>query len=139
MEQDEFKRRLSDVAEWKQEVKGPNGYRKGQQNVKYVSDWDDDDEDDYDEYDEVIDVDALNIPIEITKIKPIASVCDDCGLVVENRIKHFKKAQNRFGTQWRESCYTCKKHKNPNTGKFDMTGTEGIQIWKEYLIKNSQK
>jgi hypothetical protein len=139
MEQNEFKKRLSEVAEWTQEIKGPNGYAKGQRNIKYKGEWiEDDDSNEYDEY-EIVDVDALNVPVEIKKLKPITSICEDCGVVVENRRKHFKKTQNRFGTQWRESCYTCKKHKNPNTDKFDMTATEAVAVWKEYLIKNSQK
>lgn len=111
MEQKKFQERLNDVVYWTNNAeKGP-------------------------------DADEPNDtrPIRVTKLKPHTEICEDCGVVVENRRKHYKLSDNRFGKQWRESCATCKKHKNPFTGEFDMTAVEAVGIWREFLIKNNQK
>jgi hypothetical protein len=56
---------------------------------------------------------------QITRLKPIIKPCEDCGLVVENRIVSHK-IYSFPHAHWRTNCENCRRTKNPETGKFDV-------------------
>lgn len=63
--------------------------------------------------------------------------CEDCGQTVKGRCVNIELIP---GTAYKkERCQTCKKSKDPYTGKFTLTGSEASQKWGQYLRPVSRR
>jgi Pyruvate/2-oxoacid:ferredoxin oxidoreductase delta subunit len=134
MDDAEFKRRLSEVAEW--EV--PKTPRETSLNAKKKRGRKSN-EDTYMELreemfqDEFGGVNPTYAPL-LTKVKKAAVDCDDCGTHCPNgRQKEAKLHQKNGKNVWREKCITCGKFKNPFTGEFNLTGTAASIKFNDFM------
>jgi hypothetical protein len=62
--------------------------------------------------------DNPTLNIAIARIKPMIKACEDCGLMVEDRLVHVKIYDNPY-PHWRKNCISCKMTEHPLTGCFD--------------------
>ena len=122
MDDEEFKRRLTEVAEWHTPTDADKPYAKtkrkkrNEQLMELVGD---------DDNQEVI-TDGANDTIApvITKLRTAACNCEDCGRhCPEGRAKEAKLHQKGDKKVWRQKCLTCKMFQNPFTGEFNLTGS----------------
>jgi hypothetical protein len=133
MNDEEFKRKLSLVAEWRlPEIKLDGVTRRklrGRKNneTKYQ-----------DEHEQVFfkiygGINPTATP-EVTKVTRSACVCDDCGRDCPNgRDKEKKLYETNKKKHWRERCLTCKLSLNPKTGKFDLSNHSAAVEWNYWL------
>ena len=134
MNDEEFKRKLSQVAEWKL----PDTPRETSLNAKKKRGRKSNEELYQDEHEEVFmelfkGVNPTYAPL-LTRIKYQATICDDCGCRCETSCQKEKKLYDTTGNpHWRERCLTCKKAKNPYTGKFDLSIAEASAVWSSFL------
>ena len=76
----------------------------------------------------------LTLAPEITSLKDLKTPCDSCGKINPNGQKIERKQYMTSNIKyWRSRCVTCGKYENPNTGKFDLTGTEATYQWNNLL------
>lgn len=137
MDDQEFRRRLSEVAEWHipklsaTDIKESEKRKRGRGRPS--------DEELYQEAHEEIFLDIYNginptTAPEILKLKPAECVCEDCGTICPSGRKKEKKLyETGEKRNWREKCLTCNKNKNPYTGKFDLTPSEAPHVWTDFL------
>ncbi len=59
----------------------------------------------------------------IKKLKPQIRNCEDCNLIVENRVTYIRICQYPEA-HWRETCQACGMTRNPDNGKFDLQGQD---------------
>lgn len=73
-------------------------------------------------------------PLEIKSVKIAAITCEDCGKHCEEGRKVDKKIYG-IGRRphWRERCLNCNKYKNPFTQKFELTVSSVHGKWNSYL------
>lgn len=137
MKDDEFKQKLSEVAEWRipetvtgtKDGKAKKHRRPGRPSA----------EDLFLEQQEELFLEQTGgvnptFPPQITKLKTCSTTCEDCGKFCENG-RHAEKKLYQTGAKknWRERCLTCRKFKNPFTGKFDLTYSQAPLVWTDYL------
>jgi hypothetical protein len=142
MNDEEFKKRLSEVADWhipdlkdweikqaKQKARG-----KGRPSA----------EEKYQEEHEAIFLEMFNgknptIQPVVTNVKVQSCMCEDCGRFCEKgrRTELTRYTTNR--THWRERCVTCGMNKNPNTGAWDLSNKDASGQWSNWLRKTSSK
>jgi hypothetical protein len=159
MDDEEFKRRLSEVAEWTI----PETPRETSLNAKKKRGRKSAEEKYQDEHQEVFmelfeGVNPTYAPL-LTRVKRCAVTCDDCGEHCANgRTKEAKLQEKNGKAVWRQKCLTCKKYQNPFNGKFELTGpaasikfndfmretkgvykTQGNERRKEVMIVDSEK
>jgi len=141
MNDEEFKKRLSEVAEWvipktvtEKALKKKRGPKP--QEEKYQE-----------EHQEVF-LDMFNgvnptTPIAVIKIKIAAVDCEDCGRHCENGRKTETKRYNTHEPHWRKACVTCKMSQNPFTGEWDVPSSRSALVWHDwwriYNIKKYKK
>ncbi len=131
MDNEEFLKRLSELAEWERPQYGVNGAKsvlKGQNRKKVppiIEEYLDDLEE---EQEPQVTGPNQSIGPVITKLKPQQRNCDDCGCVVTNR-KVERKLHFTNKPHWREHCVTCNLYKDPRTGKFSLTSKESQMIY----------
>lgn len=128
MDDEEFKRRLSEVAEWHIPTDADKPYAKtkrkkrNEQLVEMVGE----------DGDEEVIADTgpnLTIPPIITKLKIQGCWCEDCGKYCENGRQTEKKIYKTGKTHWRERCVTCKMFKHPVSGEYTMTNIEASHFF----------
>lgn len=136
MNNEEFKKKLSEVAEWKipdtpRETSLNAKKKRGRKSA----------EDEYQElreemfYEEFGGVNPTYPPMLI-KLKNAACTCNDCGASCPNGRKKEKKLYetgSKKKRNWREKCITCGLHQNPFTGKFELTASEAPYVWTDFL------
>jgi hypothetical protein len=66
--------------------------------------------------------------LQILKIIHEPKPCEACGLIVTDRQTHKRLYQQPL-PHWRESCRTCLKLKNPDTGCFDLTQKDSYNFY----------
>lgn len=138
MKEEEFLKRLSEVAEWDRPLSGPNGLPsvKKRSLEKKLAER----EIDYDEDGNEIEVEPTplfndSIAPVITKLKPILQVCPDCDRMVEDRRLECKLNTTTVA-HWRIKCTACKCYQNPNTGEFNLTDHQETQnAFRKYVEK----
>ena len=134
MDNEEFKRRLSEVAEWrvpKAEFDGVSRRRLKSSKVKVTAPDEISCEQEFVE--RFGDLNPTK-PLEVLEIKIKEFDCPDChrvctqGRVVESRLHTSNKINH-----WRRRCTECGFFQNPNTGAYDVpSGRSGI-VWNEYM------
>lgn len=144
MDNEEFKQKLSEVANWhysdRKETtqQATNRYykeRREQQRLQLLEsmremglddeDHEQDEEQDEEEQDEE-EQDELpgpeNLPIQILSYKESFLTCNSCGKVCKTiPVVDIRPTKIDGVTVYKEKCQTCRKYKNPKTGKFDQT------------------
>ena len=136
MDDQEFKRKLSEVADWKipenlQETSNNAKKKRGRKSA----------EEQYQEAHEEIflemfdGVNPTHAPL-LLKVKCRPTTCEDCGNHCPNGRKKEKKLYKTGKDEkrnWRERCVTCELHQNPFTGKFELNSTEASHVWTDWL------
>ena len=134
MDDKEFRRRLSEVAEWRipkteQETSIAAKRKRGRKSA----------EEEYMALREEIfqqEFDGINntIPPMLTKIKAKAKDCEDCGKHCENGRQIEAKLHTKGVKQaWRKKCLTCNRFENPFTGEFNLTGAAASIKWNDFM------
>lgn len=137
MNDEEFRQKLSEVAEWEIPKLSSNEIKLSQQRKRGRKS----NEEQYQDAHEEIFLDIHNginpsVPPELLKVKHKHTTCGDCGRTCENGCHKEKKLYETGQAKkrnWRERCVTCGLHKNPFTGKFDMTPSESPHVWTSFL------
>lgn len=134
MDDKEFRRRLSEVAEWKipdtpRETSLNQKKKRGRKS----------NEDEYMElreemfYEEFGGVNPTYPPM-LTRVKRQASCCEDCGVTCPNgRETEAKYHQKNGKAVWRQKCLTCNRFQNPFNGKFELTGTAASIKFNDFM------
>ena len=135
MKQDEFEKRLSEVAEWKL----PDTPRETSLNAKKTRGRKSE-ELKYMELREEIfheefgGINPTFAPM-LTSVKRSAIDCQDCGQHCPNgRETEAKLHKAKTKSCWRKKCVTCGYFQNPYTGKFDLKGVAASGRWNDYLL-----
>lgn len=136
MDDKEFRRKLSEVADWiipknNQETTITGKKKRGRKS----------NDEKYMELREQIfqeEFDGVNNTIApvVTRVKRCPVTCEDCGeLCPEGRQKEKKlyETGGKKNSHWRERCITCNKSRNPFTDKFDLTTQQASYTWTAYL------
>lgn len=132
MEDQEFKRRLSEVADWHIPTDADKPYAKpkrkkrNEQLMEMVGE----------DCNEEVAPDGVNDTIApvITRVKRAACVCDDCGKFCDNgREKEAKLHTKGNKKVWRQKCLTCKMFQNPFTGEFNLTGAAASIKFNDFM------
>jgi len=127
MDDAEFKRRLSEVAEWRYEperdnfgrLKGPGS--RGPKKTKEPEEQN------------------LTRPIELVSVRRSCN-CTDCGQHCPNgRTTVANYYQGRVKGAWREKCQTCGKFQDPNTGEFKLQGGHATHTFNKYINGTYEK
>lgn len=77
-------------------------------------------------------------PIQYPYVKKIlheTKPCEDCGLLVENRIVDIKR-NVRPHPHWKRTCKNCKMNYNPESGKYDLNQTDYANFQRGCTIKD---
>lgn len=136
MDQEQFKKRLSEVAIW-EIPKTPRDtvpeYRR--RNPASLEELYEQDQDIFENTDGI----NTTMPIHLKAVKCQPTVCEDCGKHCPNgRKKEAKVYQTGKNRHWRQRCVTCDRTKNPYTGQYDLDGTQSSHVWNSYLRGNNQ-
>ena len=134
MKDEEFKRRLSEVADWKipdtpRETSLNQKKKRGRKSA----------EDQYMELREEIfheEFDGVNptFPPMLTRVKRCGTDCEDCGTYCPNGRETEAKLQEKNGKKaWRRKCITCNKYQNPFTGKFELIGSAASIKFNDFM------
>lgn len=70
--------------------------------------------------------------VKIKRVKHQPKACEDCHLIVENRVVQ-KKIYEYPLRHWRENCSTCSKTRHPETGLFDIDTERSQSYFIAYL------
>lgn len=134
MDDAEFKRRLSEVAEWKL----PDTPRETSLNQKKKRGRKSAEEKYQDEHEEVFmelfeGVNPTYAPM-LLKVKCQPTDCVKCGQHCPNGRQEEKKLyEANKKKHWRTRCVTCGKTENPYTGKFDLTNGNASAVWNSFV------
>ena len=134
MNNDEFLKRLSEVAEWHRPQCGPNGAvsinkraKNAPQHPGPITQTELDemtDEQAQDYYDQLMEYKASlpndGVPPEIIKLKSLATDCTDCGQHCPNGRRTESKISIIGKHHWRTKCLACNLYKDPATNKFTL-------------------
>lgn len=115
MRDEEFKQRLSQVANWHMQ----RCDKEGKGSYKKKSDPD--------------------VPehLVVTGLKYQAQPCEDCGNIVQGRRKDIRIYRYGQTNARKEHCLTCDRHKDPYTGEFTCdSGTVASRLWLDYARYN---
>lgn len=139
MDNEEFKRKLTEVADWKI----PDTPRETSLNAKKKRGRKSH-EDEYMELREEIFYEEFGgvnptYPPMLLKLKIQSCACEDCGKVCKEGRKKEKKLYDSNRLHWREKCVTCGMTKNPWTGAFDLDSTKAALVWAEWLRKTNPR
>lgn len=150
MDQNEFKRRLSELAIWEipkvtdQKGRPTDPYALNKRKTKYVPAdpiIDEDENEESIEAAEPIEENKTNPTlgprVKAVKVRP--TICDDCGKrCTKGRQTEAKVCENNNQRHWRETCLTCNKARNPYTGKFDVPTAAVSLVWHAYVRGHNQ-
>lgn len=135
MDEKEFLKRLSEVAEWHRPQTGPNGspsISKGKEKKMppHPGPITEAELDEMSEHEVKVYYDKLiawresqpneSVPPEILRIKVQSKNCEDCGRLCPEGRRVECKQHSTGRTHWREYCTTCELYKDPATGKFTL-------------------
>lgn len=157
MDEQEFRRKLSEVAEWqipdvlekstKLIIKEKPNYDDNldmDQELDQPCEGDQDDCDDSDEHGETSGIrryqkrtyENRSLPPVITRLKIQSCTCEDCGKFCENGRQKEKKYYNEnkaIPNHWRTHCVTCNRWRHPITGEFTLTPYNISSVYVSYL------
>jgi hypothetical protein len=132
MDEEQFRKRLSQVAEWSipviptEEIKKLKRGRKNNEELY---------QDAHQEmFNEMFNGINPTYAPKIDAVKQVSETCSDCGLICEQgRKKDFKYCQGKKKSIWREKCLNCSKYKNPYTGQFNMDSNRSQSAINSYV------
>lgn len=75
--------------------------------------------------------------VKVKRIKHKPQVCEDCHLVVVNRVVN-KKIYQYPQRHWRESCENCRKTRNPETGVFDVDTEKSQPVFITFFLNRDK-
>jgi hypothetical protein len=136
MDDAEFKRKLSEVAEWKI----PETPRETSLNAKKKRGRPSQEEQ-YQELREEIFFEEFGgenptYPPMLIKVHCQAVNCDDCGKLCEQGRRKEAKLHEKHGKRvWREKCVTCNRFQNPFNGEFELTGSMASMKFNDFMRK----
>jgi hypothetical protein len=137
MDNEEFKRRLTEVAEWTTpKVKfDPTSRRRLKSGDPEAPEL---------EFVQKYGLVHESMPPEIKKIKNAPVDCEDCGQHCRNgRCVEAKLHESSGVAHWRRHCATCNRTQNPWTKEYDLRSGEVGIVWNEYwrsvTVKNKTK
>ena len=141
MTDEEFKQKLSEVAEWKLpklvEITRGRGLSKNRYRGKPrdVDDLSDEEEQPFEpDPDLVKEGTNQTYPPVISKLKIQPVKCEDCGKFCEKgRRKEIQLYFKHRKTFSREKCMTCKKHKDPVTNEFILSPSKSSIVWFTFM------
>jgi hypothetical protein len=116
MRDEEFKKRLTEVADWYT----PVDIDSKTASSKIVDRCEDQQPND-------------TLSPKILKLKYAKATCQDCGKIVQGRHKDIQLYKRKNNVGFKEKCLACGLHKDPYTGKFNITGTEAAIKWSAYF------
>jgi hypothetical protein len=136
---DEFKKKLSEVAEWvipetPRETSLNQKKKRGRKSA----------EEEFQEAHEEIFLEIHEgrnptYPPMITRVKCQPVDCEDCGKHCENGRRMEIKQYDTNRIHWRKRCVTCEKNENPWTGEFDLTPQKAATEWAGWLRKTNPR
>jgi hypothetical protein len=137
MLKEEFLTKLSEVADWKI----PDTPRETSLNNKRHRQRIEEDDQEHNEHDEESVQEAEpesgpnpTYPPMLLRLKIQPVDCDDCGRHCENGRQKEASLQKKDGvTYWRQRCITCKRHQDPTTGRFDISGQAALMKWHNFF------
>ena len=134
MTDEEFKKRLSEVAEW--EI--PKTPRETSLNAKKKRGRKSNEEQYMELREEIFqeEFDGVNPTFApmLTKVKRCGRDCEDCGNYCPNGRETEAKLQEKNGKRaWRKKCVTCGKFQNPFNGKYELTGSAASIKWNDFM------
>lgn len=142
----EFKRKLSEVAEWKipenlQELeKATPRKRRKTKVIEYDESSENNGNEDFNGVEETISQGA-NLPLQLVGLKVKPAVCEDCGRRCKTgHRKETKLFETKTHKAWRHHCLTCGFYSNPYTGEFDLSKENYTVVWTDWGrgVKDSQ-
>jgi hypothetical protein len=134
MNDEEFKRRLSEVAEWKL----PDTPRETSLNAKKKRGRKSKEELYQDEHEEIFlelfeGTNPTYHPL-ITKIKYQATICDACGRNCTCSCEKEAKLYQTNGKKiWKWKCKTCGMTQDPYTGEYSLSSQKASVVWNSFL------
>lgn len=137
MDDEEFRQKLSEVAEWHIPKLTITDIRIAEQK-KRGKGRPSNEELYQDEHEEIF-LDLFNgiNPThgpEVTQIKRAAVTCEDCGNHCPNGRETEARLHKKNGkTAWRQKCVTCSCFQNPFTGEFNLKGTAASVKWNDFM------
>lgn len=133
MNDEEFKKKLSEVCDWEIPIIGLHGgpakpSRKRKSTEIIV--------DEFGEEQEVEVVDDDNnetIAPRIKSIFPITKPCEDCGQMITDRVVKFRLCElNSPKPYWKIKCHQCRRTRNPWTGEFNIEPDQVGRVFSAY-------
>lgn len=135
MDQELFKQKLSEVAEWAQPKITKSDLKEARQRARGRRSREEQYQEEHEQvFTEMFDGVNPTVPLELKTVKAAPSQCDHCEQMVQGGA-HIEKKLYVTGPKrhWRERCLTCHKSRDPYTGQFNLTGTEASIKWSSYL------
>lgn len=134
MDDELFRQKLTEVAEWKI----PDTPRETSLNQKKKRGRKSAEEKYQDEHEEIFmelfEGTNPTYPPMLTKVRRCAINCDDCGAhCPSGREKEAKLHEKNGKAVWRQKCLTCNKYQNPFNGKFELTGTAASVKFNDFM------
>jgi len=136
MDDELFKKKLSEVAEWHIPTVSEGGFtklpkRRGRKTNEEL----------YQEQHEEIFLELFEgknptVGPVVTKVHNQPTVCEDCDKICPNgrhKEQKFYKARRKGKDHWREKCLTCGLQKNPFTGDFDCNPQKAATYWYAWI------
>jgi hypothetical protein len=135
MDQELFKQRLSEVAEWAQPKITKSDIKEARQRARGRRSPEDKYQEEHEQvFAELFDGINPTVPLELKTVKPALSHCEHCDQMVQGG-PHIEKRLylTRPRAHWRETCKTCNRGRNPYTKQFDVTPAVCGAKWSSYL------
>jgi hypothetical protein len=135
MDDELFKQKLSEVAEWRLPKLTPTDIREAKKSARGRRSREEIYQEEHEQvFAELFDGVNPTFPPEIIRIKPAACKCEDCGRhCAAGRQKETKLYETGGKRNWRSRCLTCEMHQNPFTGKYDLKSSEASRFWTDFL------
>jgi hypothetical protein len=136
MNDEEFKRRLSEVAEWEMPKLSDTDVREAKKRARGRG-RPTNEELFQQEHEEIFKeiFDGINPTIKpvLTKIIHQPHLCE-CGKICEDGCpKDIKLYHIKGQSHWRQKCLNCGMTQNPYTGKFNLTAQKALGVWTSFL------
>lgn len=145
MDNEDFLKRLSEVADWHRPKLGPSGCNSiakgrsvpehpGEITEQELAEMSDEEAQEY--YDKLMawreSQPNDSVPPEIKRLKFEPRPCDDCSQMLEQHRRTERKLYISGQRHWRERCLNCNKFRHPDTGKFTVNGLGSHQFFCDY-------
>ena len=144
MDEKEFRRLLSEVAEWRipetitDTVSGEKRKRKSKDVCEELCDPLVEEE----VVEEINEQNSVNdtFPPQLIRIKCLSQCCEDCGKVCENgRIKQKRIYEANSKRHWRDYCKSCEMFKDPYTDQYTLPKSKAARTWNDYVRNQNKK